>query len=285
MKGKTIVVWYSCGAASTVAVMETIKRYGADNTIRVVNNPIAEEDPDNQRFLKDVEKYLGIKIERAVNRKYPAASCVEVWEKRQYMSGTKGAPCTHELKKVARQQWENENRFDYMVLGFTVEEAGRHSLFVKTERENVLPVLIDAGISKDDCYRIVTQAGLVLPRVYFDGYPNGNCIGCVKATSATYWNHVRKMDPAVFWARAEQSRRIGAKLVRCHPKYLHWCEQDDQGRWHDRRDGLPLYRIDSKGREKLESPRIYLDELPPEAKGRPMKGMDFECGIFCEEQP
>ena len=50
--GKTIVVWFSCGAASAVAAKETICRYGEHNTIRIVNNPIKEEDADNQRFLR-----------------------------------------------------------------------------------------------------------------------------------------------------------------------------------------------------------------------------------------
>ena len=27
-----------------------------------------------------------------------------------------------------------------------------------------------------------------------------------------------------------------------------------------------------------------LDELPVNAKGRPLKNYDFECGIFCEEK-
>jgi len=42
MKDKTIVVWFSCGAASAVAAKMTIDLYGADNTIRIVNNPIKE---------------------------------------------------------------------------------------------------------------------------------------------------------------------------------------------------------------------------------------------------
>ena len=59
---------------------------------------------------------------------------------------------------------------------------------------------------------------------------------------------MRKQDPKVFAARAKQSRRIGARLVR------------------------------------VKGERIFLDELDAEAKGRPMKDMNFECGIFCEEK-
>jgi hypothetical protein len=243
-----IAVWFSCGAASAVAAKHTIARYGNLAKIRVLNNPVAEEDEDNRRFLFDVEQWLGVRIETVVNPVWPEASAEAVWEKRRGMSFPNGAPCTVELKKRARQAWEKENRADWHVLGFTADERKRHERFVLGERENVLPVLIDAGISKADCYRILRDAGLQLPRIYSLGYPNANCIGCVKATSATYWNHVRKVHPEVFARRAEQSRKFGVRLAR------------DKG------------------------VRVFLDELSPDAKGRPMKGMDFECGIFCEEK-
>lgn len=101
---------------------------------------------------------------------------------------------------------------------------------------------------KADCYNLLRVEGIELPRIYSMGYPNANCIGCVKATSPTYWNHVRKMHPEKFEDRARQSRELGAKLVR------------------------------------VKNKRIFLDELDPEATGKPMKNMDFECGIFCEEK-
>lgn len=134
------------------------------------------------------------------------------------------------------------------VLGFTADEKSRHDDFVATERQ-IIPVLIDEEITKQDCFKIIAKEGITSPRIYGLGYPNANCIGCVKATSPTYWNHVRKMHPAIFKARSEQSRDLGAKLVR------------------------------------VNNQRIYLDELDPNAQGRPMKNMNFECGIFCEERP
>ena len=57
-----------------------------------------------------------------------------------------------------------------------------------------------------------------------------------------------KKHPEVFANRAKQSRDIGAKLVRYNGK------------------------------------RMFLDELPDGATGRPMKKMDFECSLFCEER-
>ena len=247
-KLESIAVWFSCGAASAVAAKRTVELYGDTHSIRVLNNPVAEEDEDNRRFLRDVEQWIGLPVEIVSPSKYPSCSAVDVWEHRKFMSGPLGAPCTIELKKVARQEWEAENKVDYHVLGFTFDERKRHDRFVITERSNVLPVLIDERITKADCYRIIQQAGIELPRVYRMGYPNANCIGCVKATSPTYWNHVRKMHPEVFDERAKQSREIGARLVR------------------------------------VKGERIFLDELDPAAKGQSMKGMDFECGLFCEER-
>jgi len=137
------------------------------------------------------------------------------------------------------------------------------------------------------CFEILRKAGIKLPRIYDMGYPNANCIGCVKATSATYWNHVRKMNPDAYLQREKQSKNIGARLVRCHPKYLpFWEKRGFLGEWHDTRTGECLHVTDKKtGKRKLVSPRIFLDELPAHAKGQPMKSMNTECGIFCEEKP
>lgn len=248
-EGDVIAVWFSCGAASAIAAKLTLERYRNLCDVRVVNNPVLEEDEDNRRFLTDVQGWLGVDIEDCRNSKYPNASAEEVWDRRGGMSFPHGAPCTSILKKEARQQWEAVNKPDWHVFGFGYEERDRHEMFTLTERANVLPMLIDARMTRQDCYEMVVEAGLTPPRIYGLGYPNANCIGCVKATSPTYWNHVRKVHPDVFSSRAEQSRRLGSKLVR------------------------------------VNNERIYLDELDPNAKGRPLASLQMpECGLFCEEK-
>lgn len=240
-----IAVWFSCGAASAAALKLTVDKYGADN-VRAVNNPVIEEHEDNLRFAQDVSEWVGIEVEIATNSKYPLASARDVFERRKGMSFPHGAPCTVELKKRARQQWEADNPVDWHVLGFTADEKDRHDRFILTERSNVLPVLIEARMTKNDCADMLRRAGLKLPEIYGRGFPNANCIGCVKATSPTYWNLVRQEFPDVFADRAEQSRRLGSKLVR------------------------------------VKNERLFLDELSPNAKGRPLKTMP-DCGLFCEE--
>jgi len=243
-----IAVWFSCGAASAVAAKRIVDRYDNLCDVRILNNPVVEEGDDNRRFLSDVSRWLGKEIEIVEHPDFPSHSAEEVWEKRRYMAGVNGAPCTNLLKKVARQIWQKNNHVDWHVLGFTADERKRHDRFVLTEISNVIPILIEENISKEDCYRVVSDAGIRLPEAYFQGYPNANCKGCVKATSPTYWNHVRKVDPEIFARRAEQSRDIGARLVR------------------------------------FKGERIFLDQLPETARGQSMKSMDIECGIFCEER-
>jgi hypothetical protein len=133
-EGDVIAVWFSCGAASAVALKRTVERYGNFCQVRAINNPVAEEDEDNRRFLADVSSWVGINIEEARNSKFPRASAVEVWDHEHAMSFPKGAPCTRALKRQARQQWEAENHPDWHVFGFGAEEQERHDMFVLTER-------------------------------------------------------------------------------------------------------------------------------------------------------
>jgi len=244
MEKQTIAVWFSCGAASAVAAYKTKQKYGETHNILIVNNPVKEEHLDNIRFLKDVEKWIGIKIISAGNKNFPSNSIIDVFNKRKYISGIKGAPCTQQLKKQARYDFESQNKIDWHVLGFTADEISRHERFTKFERENVIPVLIDEKLTKGDCFRILEDAGIKLPEIYNLGYPNANCIGCVKSSSPTYWNLVRKTFPEVFEQRAFQSREIKCRLI------------------------------------KLKGKRIFLDELPENAKGGKIKS--YDCGIFCD---
>lgn len=241
---QTIAVWFSCGVASAVASKKTIEKYGKTHNILIVNNPVKNEHPDNLRFLTDVENWLGCKIIRAVNKNYPNADITEVFDKVNYVSGVAGAPCTRELKKEARYQFESKNKIDWHVLGFAVDEWERQKNFNTFERANTIPILINELITKDDCFKIIEKVGIKLPEIYSLGYPNANCIGCVKATSPTYWNLVRSTFPEVFEERAIQSRRIGCRLVRVKGK------------------------------------RIFLDELLETDKGSKIKS--YECGIFCD---
>jgi len=243
MKEKeTIAVWFSCGAASAVAAYLTIQMYSDTHNILVFNTPITEEDSDNLRFKKDVEKWIGHPIIDAINSELKSNSAEDIWKERKYMAGVKGAPCTMLLKKGARYEAELKYKIDWHVLGFTLDEKNRSDRFMKFERENTIPVLIDAQMTKADCFAFIESHGITLPRIY-KILDNANCIGCVKSTGVDYWQKIRKYYPEVFNARAGLSRLIKCRLV------------------------------------KYKGKRIYLDELPIDAVGR--KSRRAECSIFC----
>ena len=49
--------------------------------------------------------------------------------------------------------------------------------------------------------------------MYDLGYPNNNCIGCVKGGMG-YWNKIRVDFPEVFAQRAKQERAIGHSCIK-----------------------------------------------------------------------
>lgn len=205
--GDTIVIWFSCGAASAAAAYLAIKNYPNSN-VRIINTPIDEEHPDNQRFLLDCQDWLGVKIEQK-NSKY-GSSCNAIWESKKYFSGNKGAPCTNLLKKQARVEWEYENDWDFFVLGYTCEEENRMA-DIASHRADFFPVLHHFGYTKEACKLLIHRAGIKLPEIYSLGFDHANCIGCCKSTSPKYWRMVRENFPKIFEERRKLTDQIGCR--------------------------------------------------------------------------
>lgn len=234
------ICWFSCGAASAVAAKITADKYAGAVEILYCDTS-RNEHPDNARFRADVEKWIGLPVKTVTNPNF--ATVEEVFDSRSYMSGPGGAPCTVELKKKPRYayQWVE----DVHVFGLTSDEGRRIAQFEHDNHELLLEwPLRDAGITKAETLRMIEAAGIELPTMYRLGYANNNCLGCVKATSPHYWNKIRADFPDVFARRAEQSRRIGARLVR------------------------------------YKGERIFLDELPANAAEVVIE--DLSCGPQCK---
>ena len=236
------VVWFSCGAASAVLAKLATELH---TDIEVVYcDVMSDEHLDNQRFFNDIQSWIGQPITRIKSDTY--TSVQDVWDTRQYMAGIAGAPCTVEMKKVPRFAYQCPD--DIHLFGFTADEQHRQQRFTENNPElHAEWPLIDNGITKADCYRTLVEAEIDLPAMYGLGYNNNNCLGCVKATSALYWNMIRRDFPDVFRQRAETSRRLGARLTRYNGE------------------------------------RVFLDELPAEyLPAEPLD--DISCGPDCAVQ-
>lgn len=229
MNAPRVIAWFSCGAASAVAAKLAIEKYGERVTVAYCDT-MAAEHSDNRRFFDDVQQWLGRDILKIKSEQY--ASIDDVFQRRKYMAGIKGAPCTVEMKKVPRFAFQQVD--DIHIFGLTADEQGRIERFEKSNFELGLDwILRDAGYTKKHCLAEIKRAGITPPAMYALGFANNNCLGCVKATSPTYWQRVRRHFPEVFERRAAQSREIGARLVRINGerKFLDEMPRDTEPLW------------------------------------------------------
>ena len=174
---------------------------------------VANEHPDNSRFARDLEGWYGRKILNLQSEKYD--DCWDLWEKRRYLNGPKGALCTVEMKKKVRQDFQDLD--DVQFFGFTSEEKDRAELFQEhnIEVQARFP-LIEVGLSKADCFEMLTGLGLELPLTYRLGYHNANCVGCVKGGMG-YWNRIKKDFPETFERMAVLEESLGASCIKGQP--------------------------------------------------------------------
>lgn len=243
-----IVCQFSCGAASAVATKLALAKYAATHDVQIINAFLKEEHEDNRRFADDCEQWFGRPLTVLRDEKY-GASVIQVFKRRQYMKGPRGAPCSRALKREVLDAWKQPG--DVMVFGYTVEEADRLDDFRERNADRpVIAPLIDAGLSKGDCKAMVERAGIELPMMYRMGYENANCIGCVKGGEG-YWRAIRLDFPDYFESTCLLQDEIG------------------EGSWFLR------YRSGPK-----KDQRFPLRDLPP---GEPRRNEALpSCSFFCE---
>jgi hypothetical protein len=229
--------WFSFGAASAIATLIDIRAHGIDAG-ELVSIDTGSEDEDNLRFARDCARRFNAPITVLKSDEY--TDTWDVWDRRNYISGIHGAPCTGELKIAVRLAWQRPD--DVHVFGYTADrlDVERAARLRKTFPElTVSTPLIDRGLTKAACLAMVEDLGLTLPRTYAMGFPNANCLksGCAKATDPSYWALHRKHFPEGNARTCEIARRVGARLVIIRR------EKDAAGKWQNVRcfpDEVPL---------------------------------------------
>lgn len=206
-----MLVWFSCGGPSAVAAKLAIKHHSDSHEVVIVNcDTKPSEHPDNYRFFKDVQQWLGVTILEIRSEEFTTVE--EVAEKTKYMSGVRGARCTTELKKIPRMKFANPD--DVHVFGMATNERARIRRFEQRNPDLMLRwILVEHGYSTQDCRSEIRLAGIAEPVMYQLGFDNNNCPGCFKGSSPWYWDKVRKHFPQIFQARCIQSRALGCRLV------------------------------------------------------------------------
>ncbi len=209
---------------------------------------IADQHKDSIRFIKDCEKAIGKKIEILSSAEYKSVEdCVKVFGGFRNPSNN-FAPCTNWLKKRVRKEWEEQHKDCELtyVWGFDLKEKNRAERTIEANPQaNHEFSLIDKCLSKEEVHGLFERTfDFKRPLMYDLGYPNNNCIGCVKGGMG-YWNNIRKDFPEVFKARSELERQVGYAMLK-----------------------------DSNGKP------IFLDELEP-TRGNMNTEIFPDCGIMC----
>jgi hypothetical protein len=243
-----IAALFSCGEPSAVMVKVMLAELSAREPgsfeFAIVRCVVANEHPDNDRFAADCEAWFGHPVTNIASTEY--RDCWDVWESRRFLNSRHGAPCTLEMKKRPRQEWEAAWQPEVEAFGYTVEEQRRADTFRRQNPEIRLDTpLIRAGLSASDCAAIVARAGIARPQMYLDGFKHNNCRTCVKARSPGYWANVRQHHPEDFERMAKLSRALN---------------------WTPCRAG--------------DDTPIWLDELPASTPARD-DSADIDCSLFC----
>lgn len=207
---------------------------------------IGDQHPDSMRFIKDCEKAIGKEIQVLKSQEY---NCVEDCARAfgGFRATNRFAPCTNWLKKRVRKEWELEHS-DYeltYVWGFDLNEKNRAERMVEANPQaaHEFP-LIDRGLSKEEVHGLFYQLfSFQRPLMYRLGYPNNNCLGCIKGGMG-YWNRIRRDFPEVFESRAKLERQLGYAILK-----------DNNG-------------------------PVFLDELDPDRGDMDMEVFP-DCGIMC----
>jgi len=206
-----VSVWYSCGVTSACAAK--IVREQCKRPIDVIYcNTLMFEHPDNIRFMRDTEEWIGQRIKILRSSKYD--NIVDVFLRTGWLVGHNGARCTLELKRRPREEYCQPGDID--IFGFDADEVKRSIQFSQNNPElNLRYPLIEAGLNKQDCINMLLQAGIKLPAMYELGFKNNNCRICVKGGMG-YWNLVRIRFPDLFYLMCWVERKIGFHIHDCY---------------------------------------------------------------------
>ncbi len=205
------VCWLSAGVSSFMA------GWLAGDIDEWIYIDIEDQHKDSIRFIRDIENAIGreVKILRSTQYRTVEDCVLAFGGFRNPHNGF--APCTNWMKKRVRKEWEavhSDFELTY-VWGFDLKERARAERTVEAnpQAEHEFP-LIEKYLSKEDVHGLFERNfNFKRPVMYEMGYPNNNCIGCVKGGMG-YWNRIRKDFPDVFKSRSELERKVGHSIFK-----------------------------------------------------------------------
>ena len=217
------VVCFSGGHGSALAAVETVYRYGRDNTI-LLNHDISSkvEDADVKRFKAEVAEYLGVPIIYANRDNFEKDTPLSLCRQEKMIRFRGGhSICTYYLKTKPFAEWLSENypvgqgRISdeiTLVYGFDAWERrriDRRRCILSAQGYNSIYPLAD---KKSLWIKDVRELGIWLPESYATS-KHANCIGCLKA-GRQHWYMVYCLRPDIYWEAVETEEYVGCSIIR-----------------------------------------------------------------------
>lgn len=208
---KKVVCWWSGGITSAVACKVALDLFGKD-ACRVIMIDTQNEHEDTYRFKKDCEVWYDKNIEVITEIGGDYESIQDVWLKHKSLNVATGAICSTQLKRRVREKWQENTDFYYQVFGFEFDKKEFNralSLKVNHSKAKAIYPLLMLGYNKEDCIRIVADAGIEVPVMYQMGFRNNNCFGtgCVQG-GIGYWKKMKEDFPDKFDKMAEMEHKL-----------------------------------------------------------------------------
>lgn len=204
-----VISWFSAGISSALATKIALETYP---DLEIIYQHINEQHADTMRFIKDCEKWFNKEIKII---QHPYSSVENVIRLKQFINSPQGPACSRILKVALRRDYERLNHVDLYVWGF---DASKREIERAERRKEKMPEfkhyfpLIDKGYTKEVVHYEFAKSGIKRPVMYELGYPNNNCIGCVRGGMG-YWNKISVDFPEVFDKMAKLEREIGASCI------------------------------------------------------------------------
>ncbi len=197
----------SGGVASAVAHHRAMEKYG-DVTAWFADT--LYEDEDLYRFLEDLEKFWGIKIQRHAVGLNPYQTA----EREKMIFNQKMAFCSRILKiEPFTELLEKTDKPATVFLGMDWSEEHRMAA-PKKNYEKIEGVTVDYPLMWKpydyDVFATVKSWGIKIPRLYGMGFPHNNCGGRCVRQGISEWLRLRQHFPERFaevrdWETAQQA--------------------------------------------------------------------------------
>jgi len=197
-----IVVMFSGGITS----FEVLRRVQASGEpFRVLFADVKMEDDDTYRFAADVERVLGVTIERVADGRNPW----EVFRDKRFIGKPGKSICSQVLKRQKCVKWMRANEPGGVVaLGLDWTEPHRieinRALWKRDGFDTVFPLAEPPYYFKAEHMETAHRLGIAAPRIYKLGFEHNNCGGgCVMGGQAQ-WAHLLAVLPERYAWHEEQ---------------------------------------------------------------------------------